>query len=122
MTKINILVAEDNQMNQLLIKTILENNNYNVFIAENGLLACEELKKNMSFYSIVLMDIMMPVMNGYEASEEIRKNIDSKIPIIAVTADVTSNVKEKCSEIGMNDYISKPYSADLLLKMILSYI
>lgn len=122
MTKINILVAEDNQMNQLLIKTILENNNYNVFIAENGLIACEELKKNMNVYSIVLMDIMMPIMNGYEASEEIRKNIDANIPIIAVTADVTSNVKEKCKEVGMNDYISKPYSLDLLLKMILSYI
>jgi CheY-like chemotaxis protein len=122
MSKINILVAEDNDMNQLLIKTILENNDYDVFIAKNGLLACEELKKNMNFYSIILMDIMMPVMNGYEASQEIRKNIDKEIPIIAVTADVTSNVKEKCSNSGMTDYISKPYNAELLLKMILSYL
>ena len=122
MSKINILVAEDNDMNQLLIKTILENNDYEVFIAKNGLLACEELKKNMNFYSIILMDIMMPVMNGYEASQEIRKNIDKEIPIIAVTADVTSNVKEKCSNSGMTDYISKPYNAELLLKMILSYL
>lgn len=122
MSKINILVAEDNDMNQLLIKTILENNDYDVFIAKNGLSACEELKKNMNFYSIILMDIMMPLMNGYEASQEIRKNIDKEIPIIAVTADVTSNVKEKCSNSGMTDYISKPYNAELLLKMILSYL
>lgn len=116
------MVVEDNPMNQLLIKTILENNNYCVFVAENGLKACEELKKNPDDYSIILMDIMMPIMNGYIASEEIRKNIDQTIPIIAVTADVTSNVKEKCIKSGMNDYISKPYSADLLLKIILSYI
>lgn len=122
MSKTNILVAEDNEMNQFLIKTILENNNYNVFIAENGLLACEELKKNMNFYSIILMDIMMPIMNGYEASEAIRNEIDKEIPIIAVSADVTSNVREKCTNAGMNAYVSKPYNANELLKVILSYL
>jgi CheY-like chemotaxis protein len=122
MNKINILVVEDNSMNQLLIKMILEKYNYNVFIAENGLIACEELKSKLDFYSIILMDIMMPIMNGYEATQEIRKNIDQNIPIIAVTADVTSNVKEKCSEIGINNYISKPYNVDSLIEMIASYL
>ncbi|MDB0011803.1 response regulator [Crocinitomicaceae bacterium] len=122
MKKINILVAEDNLINQLLIKTILEKNNYNVYIAENGLLACEELRNNMNFYSIILMDIMMPVMNGFEATEKIRKSIDNTIPIIAVTADVTSNVKKKCFDIGMNDYMSKPFESSELIHMIFKHI
>ena len=75
MSKTNILVAEDNEINQFLIKTILENNNYNVFIAENGLVSCEELKSKPNFYSAILMDLMMPKMNGYEASEAIRNEI-----------------------------------------------
>ena len=122
MSKTNILVAEDNEMNQFLIKTILENNNYNVFIAENGLVACEELKSKPNFYYAILMDLMMPKMNGYEASEAIRNEIDKEIPIIAVSADVTSNVREKCTNAGMNAYVSKPYNANELLKVILSYL
>lgn len=122
MSKTNILVAEDNEMNQFLIKTILENNNYNVFIAENGLIACEELKSKPNFYSVILMDLMMPTMNGYEASEAIRNDIDKEIPIIAVSADVTSNVREKCTNAGINAYVSKPYNATELLKVIVSYL
>ena len=122
MSKTNILVAEDNEMNQFLIKTILENNNYNVFIAENGLIACEELKSKPNFYSAILMDLMMPKMNGYEASEAIRNDIDKEIPIIAVSADVTSNVREKCTNAGINAYVSKPYNATELLKVIVSYL
>lgn len=122
MSKTNILVAEDNEMNQFLIKTILENNNYNVFIAENGLIACEELKSKPNFYSVILMDLMMPTMNGYEASEAIRNDIDKEIPIIVVSADVTSDVREKCTNAGINAYVSKPYNATELLKVIVSYL
>ena len=118
MNKIKILIAEDNQINQLLMKVILENNNYDFVIVENGLLACEELKSKPNYYSVILMDLMMPVMNGYKATEEIRKNINNKIPIIAVTADVTSNIKEKCLNTGMNDYIAKPFESLELINII----
>ena len=122
MKKHTILVAEDNQINQFLIKTILETNGFNVVIAENGRIACDELEKDLNSYALILMDLMMPIMNGYEATEEIRGILKSKIPIIAVSADVTSNVKEKCLAIGMNNYISKPYTSENLLKTILSYL
>ncbi len=118
---INILVAEDNKMNQFLIKILLEKNGFKVFIAENGEVACNELKTSDVEYSLVLMDLMMPIMNGFEATEEIRKNINPTIPIIAVTADVTSNIEEKCLQIGMNDYVSKPYIPDHLIKKIHFY-
>ncbi len=118
----NILVAEDNKMNQLLIKTILQLKGFKVFIAENGAVACDELKTNNFQYSLILMDLMMPIMNGFEATEEIRKNINPTIPIIAVTADVTSNVKEKCLDFGMNDYISKPYNSEDLISKIQLHI
>lgn len=114
----NILVAEDNKMNQLLIKTLLQLKGFKVFIVENGEIACNELKTCDIQYSLVLMDLMMPVMNGFEATEEIRKNINSTIPIIAVTADVTSDVKDKCLNVGMNDYISKPYNSEDLISKI----
>ena len=120
---ISILVAEDNAINQLLIKTILQKEGFEVEIAENGKLAVEELEK--ADYHIVLMDLMMPEMNGYEASIAIRKlenSVKASIPIIAVSADVTKDVKEKCIEAGMNDYISKPYEAKLLIDKILEYV
>lgn len=117
-----ILIVEDNPMNQFLTQKILEKNNFNIFIAENGQVACEEIKNNTGQYSIILMDLMMPVMNGYDASIYIRKTLNSNIPIIAVTADVTSNVQEKCFEAGMNDYISKPYNSVELVNKIKKHL
>ena len=117
-----ILIVEDNPMNQFLTQKILEKNNFNIFIAENGQVACEEIKNNTGQYSIILMDLMMPVMNGYDASIYIRKTLNSNIPIIAVTADVTSNVQEKCVEAGMNDYISKPYNSVELVNKIKKHL
>ena len=118
MNKIKILVAEDNKINQLLMKIIFGNNNYDFVIVENGLLACEELKNKPNFYSVILMDLMMPVMDGLDATEEIRKNINDEIPIIAVTGDVSENIKEKCLNTGMNDYIAKPYESSELINII----
>jgi len=121
MTKsIHILVAEDNLINQLLMKTILEMQGFTYFIAENGLIATEQLQKEA--FDIILMDLMMPVMNGYEATSVIRNVIGSNIPIFAVTADVTSDVQEKCKNVGMNDYISKPFKAEELIEKIMKLI
>jgi len=120
MSDIKIIVAEDNQMNQLLIKTIIALQGYTCFIADNGKIAIEELEKND--YDIILMDIMMPIMDGFTAAKYIREKLGNQtIPIIAVTADVTANIKEKCKDAGMNDYISKPYNGDKLIEMIQNY-
>ncbi len=111
-----ILVVEDVKLNQLLMKTLLEDGGYSMDIAANGKLAIERMKQQK--YDIVLMDLQMPEMNGFEATEYIRKHIDKKIPIIALTADVTTTDVEKCKAVGMNDYISKPIDEKLLYKKL----
>jgi CheY-like chemotaxis protein len=119
---LKILLAEDNLFNQLLTQTILAQFNYEVTTVENGLLAFEAVQSGD--YDIVIMDLMMPIMNGYEASEHIRtKMIGSKkmIPILAVSADVTKDVKEKCIISGINDYLSKPYTQKDLIDKIKLY-
>jgi CheY-like chemotaxis protein len=114
--KVHILVAEDNQINQLLMKTVLDMEGFTYCIVENGLIATEKFQEEK--FDIILMDLMMPVMNGYEATSVIRNIIGSNIPIIAVSADVTADVKEKCLAVGMNDYISKPFKAEELIEKI----
>ena len=116
---IKILVAEDIKFNQLLMKTVLESYGFSMDIAENGKIAVEKMETNA--YDLVLMDLQMPEMNGFEATEYIRKQLKSDIPIIALTADVTTVDVEKCKNFGMNDYISKPIDDKLLYKMIMNY-
>lgn len=113
--KLKILLAEDNLINQFLAKTILAKLNHDVVTVENGAMALEEVQKNK--YDLILMDLMMPEMDGYEATQKIRNLSDiklSKIPIIAFTADVTNSVISKCTEVGMNGYLSKPIDSNLL--------
>jgi CheY-like chemotaxis protein len=105
-TDIKVLVVEDIALNQLLIKIILLDFGYDVTIANNGKIAIELLQKNE--YDIILMDLQMPEMNGFEATTYIRTKMKSNIPIIALTADVTTVDVEKCQKVGMNDYLSKP--------------
>ncbi|MFZ4544996.1 MAG: response regulator, partial [Saprospiraceae bacterium] len=89
-------------------------------IAENGKIAVEKLKEKS--YDIVLMDLQMPEMNGFEATDYIRNTLQSKIPIIALTADVTTADVEKCRASGMDDYISKPINEKLLYKKIVGLV
>ena len=116
-TGVKILVVEDVKLNQLLVKTVLNELGFEVALMSNGKLAIEELKKN--HYDIILMDLHMPEMNGFAATHYIRNEMFSKIPIIALTADVTTVDLEKCKEAGMNDYISKPIDEKILYKKIL---
>ncbi len=114
---IRVLVAEDMPLNQLLIKIILEDFGYVVDIAGNGKIAIEKLQENK--YDIILMDLQMPELNGFETTEYIRSKMNSQIPIIALTADVTTVDVEKCEAVGMNDYISKPIDEKLLYGKII---
>jgi PAS domain S-box-containing protein len=117
---INVLVVEDIALNQLLMKTLLDEFGFGCDIASNGIIAIEKLKTNS--YSIILMDLQMPEMNGFEATEFIRKEMNSNIPIIALTADVTTVDLAKCKSVGMNDYIAKPVDEILLYKKIISEV
>ena len=114
---IKVLVAEDIALNQLLMKTILDDFGFECEIASNGKIAIEKLEA--SYFDIVLMDLQMPEMNGFEATEYIRSTMKSDIPIIALTADVTTVDLAKCKAVGMNDYIAKPVDERLLFNKIL---
>lgn len=100
-----ILYVEDNIVNQKLMSQFFKKYNVPYDIANNGQDAVEKFKTGE--YDLIFMDLQMPVMDGYEATQEIRK-IDESVLIFAMTAYTTKDVKEKCFEVGMNDYISKP--------------
>ncbi len=114
---LKILVVEDIALNQLLMKTVLDDFGFECDIADNGLIAIEKLKTTN--YDLVLMDLQMPEMNGFEATHHIRHVMNSNVPIIALTADVTTVDLEKCTEVGMNDYIAKPLDEKLLYRKII---
>ena len=115
-----ILVVEDIALNQLLMKTLLEDFGFKMDVASNGEIAIDMMRKNC--YDIVLMDLQMPIMNGFDTTRYIRDEMRSKVPIIALTADVTTVDVEKCKAVGMNDYISKPIDDKLLYSKIMKYL
>jgi CheY-like chemotaxis protein len=117
---IKVLVAEDMALNQLLMKTILDDFGFERDIANNGKIAIEKLTQKP--YDIILMDLQMPEMNGFEATEYIRTILKSNIPIIALTADVTTADVAKCKAVGMNDYIAKPIDERVLYRKIVGLV
>jgi CheY-like chemotaxis protein len=119
-SNIKILVVEDIQLNQLLMRTLLDDFGFACEIASNGKIAIGKLQENE--YDLILMDLQMPEMNGFEATDYIRNTMKSDIPIIALTADVTSVDVTKCKEVGMNDYIAKPVDERLLYSKMLGLI
>ena len=118
-SRIRILIAEDNSMNQRLIRHLLKSRGYNFDLVFNGVQAIESLKKQS--YDMVLMDIQMPEMDGYSATRQIREELKLNIPVIAMTAHAMSGEKEKCIKSGMNDYISKPINEEILFDIIQKY-
>ena len=114
--KIKALIAEDNLMNQQLIAHLMKSWSIDFTIVSNGAEAVREVTK--TGYAIVLMDIQMPEMDGYTATSIIRNELKDDIPIIAMTAHAMSGEREKCLEIGMNDYVSKPIKETVLYNMI----
>jgi PAS domain S-box-containing protein len=117
---IKVLVVEDMALNQLLMKTLLDDFGFERDIATNGKIAIEKLETKS--YDIILMDLQMPEMNGFEATEYIRNKMNSKIPIIALTADVTTVDLAKCKAAGMNDYIAKPVDERVLYNKIVGLV
>ncbi|NMA65729.1 MAG: transporter substrate-binding domain-containing protein [Clostridiaceae bacterium] len=117
----HVLLAEDNKTNQFIVKTLLQQAGIEPVIANDGKEAVElymEYKENID---LILMDLHMPVINGYVASEKIRK-ISENVPIVAMTADVISSVREKCEKSGINHYISKPFKPDHFISTINSIL
>ncbi len=116
---LRLLVVEDNKMNQLVVLRFLEKQNIQADIAEEGPQALDLLKNKE--YDLILMDIQMPGMDGYQVSEIIRKEFPepkNSTPIIALTAMALSEVQEKIKVYGINDYILKPFSPDNLFSKI----
>ncbi|MBU1544753.1 MAG: response regulator [Proteobacteria bacterium] len=110
---LNILVAEDNKVNQLLIKKILSHLGYEIRIAEDGIQALEACRN--TDFDLVLMDIQMPKMDGLEAAKQILKDGRKKPQIVALTANTTAGIKDACLAAGMVDYISKPLDIETLV-------
>ena len=112
--KLNILVAEDNKVNQMVARKLLDKLGCQCSIAEDGAKAIEIL--NSGSFDAILMDIMMPVMDGIEATKQIRASDKdySQIPIIAFTASVDDKDKDSCLSAGMNGFLSKPATVEQL--------
>jgi CheY-like chemotaxis protein len=114
-SKLKILVAEDNQLNSLLIKKLFAKWDLVPDFAVNGAEAVEAFKNKS--YDLILMDIHMPIMDGYQATAMIRSDPDTekaKVQIVALTASVGADVKTEIQEAGMDDFISKPFNHDEL--------
>lgn len=122
--RLEVLLAEDNEMNQILAKRVIASYGFNLDVAENGKEALERYKEKD--YDIILMDIMMPEMDGLEATRKIREDFPADkrdIPILAMTAFVFSEEEDyKYLESGMNDYILKPFHPDKLYQKIASLV
>ncbi|SMO52697.1 hybrid sensor histidine kinase/response regulator [Solitalea koreensis] len=116
LSAIRILVAEDNAINAKLIQSLLSSYNIVPDFAENGIEVVSKVHRGQ--YDMILMDIQMPLMDGYEAASVIRKELKMQIPIIALTAHALAGESEKCMSFGMNDYLSKPFDADELVEKI----
>ncbi|WP_300597711.1 response regulator [Niabella sp.] len=119
---IRVLVVEDNKINQMLVIKVLKMQGFETELAENGLLALE--KYQQADFDIILMDLQMPVMDGYEAAQRIRVLDSSKkqVPIIALSAHTFQGEYERCMAMGINDFISKPFDREELCSKILRLV
>ena len=120
---LSVLIVEDNSVNRFLAVTLIKRivPNAEIIEAKNGEEAIAII--NNQCFDIILMDIQMPIMNGYEAATEIRKIPKyQNVPIIALTAGILNGEREKCLEYGMNDYLSKPILAKDLQEMIQKWV
>ena len=114
LTQVNTLLVEDDLLNAKLVSVLFSQNGLKLQIAAHGAEAIEKLKDKD--YDILLMDMEMPVMNGYQATSIIRQVLKKNTPIIALTGHILRSEKEKCLAYGMNDYLAKPIDPELLFE------
>ena len=117
----NILLVEDNQINQEIVLGLLEQNGIIIDIANNGQEAVDKYNKNPSKYELILMDIQMPIMDGYEATKYIRE-LNLELPIVALTANAMNEDIQRTRLAGMNDHLNKPIELEKLYKILLKHI
>jgi CheY-like chemotaxis protein len=115
-----VLLVEDNVFNRMLASIFLTNAGLEVKEAENGKIAVAMAREQP--FDVVLMDVQMPVMNGYEATAILREQFGLAVPIIALTANAITGERSKCLAAGMNDYLTKPFKEDSLVKMVYDWV
>jgi signal transduction histidine kinase/CheY-like chemotaxis protein/HPt (histidine-containing phosphotransfer) domain-containing protein len=116
-----VLIVDDNLTNQMIVSEILAQHQITYYVADNGKEAIEQFRRHHAHIALILMDLHMPIMNGFEASEHI-KALSADVPILAMTADVIEDTLDKLSTHGMVDYILKPFDPDVLIEKIAMYL
>ncbi|WP_321325002.1 PAS domain-containing hybrid sensor histidine kinase/response regulator [Thiomicrorhabdus sp.] len=122
----NVLLVEDNDINQKVIKAFLQRLGANVYVADNGLKGVELWRIAPQRYQLIIMDCQMPVMDGFDATRMIRKeemlsSDGNHIPIIALTANVLVQDKKRCIQVGMNDFLAKPIEKESFNEMVIKW-
>ncbi|MFM7814098.1 MAG: response regulator, partial [Flavobacteriales bacterium] len=116
----NILLVEDNEINQYLANVLLESWNAEVDTCLNGEEALNKLREHT--YDLVLMDLQMPILDGFDATLKIRTELKLEVPILALTANALSGERDRCLQLGMNGYVSKPFQPERLYQEIRVYL
>ncbi len=116
-----VLSVDDSEMNQLVMTKIMENAGIKTITASNGAEAIKKLDEGLK-PDFILMDLDMPVMNGMQTSENIKKNIDSQIPIIINSGAVSAGQKWRLKRLGINDFLEKPYSLKDIFSTLSKYV
>lgn len=112
---IRVLLVEDNAFNKVVATETLQALGASVEVAEHGKVALEKLRKSPQGFDLVLMDVQMPVMDGFAATRAIREELKLALPVVAMTAGVLASDRAKCMESGMDDFLTKPFEVDQLV-------
>jgi PAS domain S-box-containing protein len=116
----HVLIVEDNDVNQRVLKYNLEQYHLAVTVAENGKEAVRWLERNAT--DLVMMDLHMPLMDGFQATDYIRRQLKLDVPIVVLTASVLRNEKQRCLQIGANDYVAKPFAPEELRRCLEKFL
>lgn len=117
------MVVEDNRINQLVAQGLLKSQGAEVYVASDGEAAVRALLAAEHEFHAILMDLQMPVLDGYEATLKIRADARfHRLPIIAVTANTSVQDRQRCLEVGMNDHVGKPYDFNFLVDKVLHHV
>ena len=116
---VEILVVEDNPTNQQVVLMVLRALGYQPDVAENGRTAIEKVSSHK--YDIVLLDLQMPDIDGFEVAKHIRENLNYQPVIVAITAGATAEDRQRCTDAGMDDYVLKPFKISILKDVVVKY-